>query len=493
MSHPPAYLSPDLKVGRSRIAGQKLRPQSMIIINERAKDLEQARLQLRQQHGFDGEDLLSDQAASASLSSLASLSLKGGSRKVRLPATQERVQAALQLIKANIHTHQPSAHSLLWSEDRLIIDLGSMYIKYGFSSNPTPQFTLSVYAKSLSPAFKYVEKRRRTLLLENPFFPIKLKNIIAKVLFQRFQVSAITFLPSQLMALLSTGESQGLVVDVGNLETTVIAVFDGRPLCLSSITSPLAGKEVNLHLKKLLLAYASVKRSSRLAPRPYTAASSTHSSVPDVTLTPSMLTLQLLEEIKTRLLFVNKARSPAPVSLADPDLEERCLATSQATAVVFPFRFKGEGYDLTIPGWIREHAYDVLFDASEGLDRLTPPQAALECLRRISSDLRASLFSKILLTGGTSASSNFAYRFQLELLDLLSRPRYASLRPLGDRLALLNSIPAAASFSPAHHAWVGAAVACGIRGVNEQVTADAFDPTIPVPDWITGYSATLVA
>ncbi|KAJ9062239.1 hypothetical protein DSO57_1012908 [Entomophthora muscae] len=412
-----------------------------------------------------------------------------------------------------------------------------MYVKYGFSSNPTPQFTLPVYSKSLLPAFKYVEKhygfytpktqelmtelggefmmedkvfqmlhcmfrthlaqapqRRRTLLLENPFFPSKLKNIITKVLFQRFQVSAVTFLPSQLMALMSMGESMGLVVDVGNLETTVLAVFDGRPLYSTSVTSPLAGKEVNIHLKKLLLGFATAKRSSRLVPpHPRIGARSAAPGLDDdVTLIPDMLTLQLLEEIKTRLLIVNKSRAAAPVSLSDPDLEERYSAIATASTIVFPFRFQGQGYDLTIPGWIREYTYDILFDTSEGLDCLTPPQAALECLRRVPTDLRASIISRLLLTGGTSASPNFSYRFQIELLDLLTQPRYASLRPLGDRLTLLNSIPTSGTFSSAHHAWAGAAVACGIRGVSEQVTADAFDPLVPVPDWITGSATSIV-
>ncbi|KAJ9062238.1 hypothetical protein DSO57_1012907 [Entomophthora muscae] len=51
-----SYTRPDLRIGRNRIPGQKMRPLSMIIINERAKDLEQARLKLQKQQESDNED-----------------------------------------------------------------------------------------------------------------------------------------------------------------------------------------------------------------------------------------------------------------------------------------------------------------------------------------------------------------------------------------------------------------------------------------------------
>lgn len=48
--------------------------------------------------------------------------------------------------------------------------------------------------------------------------------MIAKLLFDYFQVPSISFVPIHLMALLTTGITTGLIIDVGNLETSVLPV-----------------------------------------------------------------------------------------------------------------------------------------------------------------------------------------------------------------------------------------------------------------------------
>lgn len=48
--------------------------------------------------------------------------------------------------------------------------------------------------------------------------------MIARLLFDYFQVPSISFVPIHLMALLTTGLTTGLVIDVGNLETSVLPV-----------------------------------------------------------------------------------------------------------------------------------------------------------------------------------------------------------------------------------------------------------------------------
>lgn len=48
--------------------------------------------------------------------------------------------------------------------------------------------------------------------------------MIAKLLFDYFQVPSISFVPTHLMALLTTGLTTGLVIDVGHLETSILPV-----------------------------------------------------------------------------------------------------------------------------------------------------------------------------------------------------------------------------------------------------------------------------
>lgn len=62
------------------------------------------------------------------------------------------------------------------------------------------------------------------IICESPLAPVILKQMIAKLLFDYFQVPSISFVPTHLMALLTTGITTGLIIDVGNLETSVLPV-----------------------------------------------------------------------------------------------------------------------------------------------------------------------------------------------------------------------------------------------------------------------------
>jgi actin-related protein 10 len=67
-------------------------------------------------------------------------------------------------------------------------------------------------------------KSRKVIICESPLAPVVLKQMIARLLFDYFQVPSISFVPIHLMALLTTGLTTGLVIDVGNLETSVLPV-----------------------------------------------------------------------------------------------------------------------------------------------------------------------------------------------------------------------------------------------------------------------------
>lgn len=69
-------------------------------------------------------------------------------------------------------------------------------------------------------------KSRKVIICESPLAPVVLKQMIAKLLFDYFQVPSISFVPIHLMALLTTGITTGLIIDVGNLETSVLPVSD---------------------------------------------------------------------------------------------------------------------------------------------------------------------------------------------------------------------------------------------------------------------------
>ena len=67
-------------------------------------------------------------------------------------------------------------------------------------------------------------KARKVIILENPMLPLRIKQTVAKTLFEYLQIPSLSFALSPLCALLSIGRATGLVVDVGNLETCLLPV-----------------------------------------------------------------------------------------------------------------------------------------------------------------------------------------------------------------------------------------------------------------------------
>ncbi|THH15556.1 hypothetical protein EW146_g4932 [Bondarzewia mesenterica] len=182
---------------------------------------------------------------------------------------------------------------------------------------------------------------------------------------------------------------------------------------------------------------------------------------------------------------------------------------------------------LIVPGWIRERGAEVLFEGGD-VDESSVAETILDSLLKVPVDLRRTLASSILVTGGTAMLPGFIPRLHSELLRAVTsspsaahppirpdRPppptydRYASLRPLVPHFAVLNDPsprpPTAArgsanagkapAFTPATMAWIGGSLAGALKigGVEvarekwDEVDGQDFDPD---DDAVTNVPAT---
>jgi actin-related protein len=73
-------------------------------------------------------------------------------------------------------------------------------------------------------------KTYRILLIENYLTPAILRDAIYSVLLTDFQVHSVCFQPNLPMVAIATGSSKGLIIDIGEEETQVIAFCFGRVL-----------------------------------------------------------------------------------------------------------------------------------------------------------------------------------------------------------------------------------------------------------------------
>ncbi|RUS20977.1 hypothetical protein BC937DRAFT_93948 [Endogone sp. FLAS-F59071] len=444
-------------------------------------------------------------------------------------------------------TRRPSIYG---TEDRIVLDIGSLYIKCGFSGEPRPRHIIPVFASgqksrssegegyrvagefaelfeldvmSNTQALQYLEdrltqilhdiyfrylltdpKQRKIIICESPLAPVCVKQVVAKVLFQNFQVPSISWAPLHLLALLTTGLTTGLVVDCGNLETTVLPIYAARPLTPFIRTTPLAGRSLTARLKELLLEHGHLVPPSNI-----------HSSqAPRIQIPESLLNTALLEDIKTRFLFVSpvsarhrspRRRSstrPPPDDQQEEDEDEDMTFASVATDVKYPIRIddrygqsEGNGVaTLIIPGWVRERAAEALFDGDE--DEASVSGCILDVLMKLQPDLRRPLTSSILLIGGTTLLPGFETRLHQELLHTLRNPselekiRYARhLSGVAESVAFLDDpqAPHGGSgrvFMGNCRGWVGGSLIGSLKSSGPEILKEKFVGT--VPDWSTG-------
>ncbi|KAK4702740.1 actin-related protein 10, partial [Phenoliferia sp. Uapishka_3] len=356
-----------------------------------------------------------------------------------------------------------SRHSLYGTEDRVVLDLGSRIWKVGFSGEPNPRECKSVLImlgveqggdsngattlwglekgevgevewevreERLKRGLRNVwfnnlmsdPKARKVIVIENALMSTRVKTMIARVLFENLQVPSLNFASSHLLSLLATGTVTGLVIDVGNLETTALSIYSSRPLYPLLLATPTAGRKVTSRLRSLLLRYG------KYVPPPPSMTTIPASPTP-TKIPPGVLTEELLEEIKTRCCFVGDPIVQPPTSSLDDlfstqtppesepdeseadfamDLEEgydeasdlpllrrmekryKDIATAKTISLQIPAMSGpvptsgvGKGW-LLIPGWVRERAAEVLFE--EGTeDERSVTEVILEALLRVRS------------------------------------------------------------------------------------------------------------
>ncbi|KIJ14470.1 hypothetical protein PAXINDRAFT_135114 [Paxillus involutus ATCC 200175] len=412
-------------------------------------------------------------------------------------------------------------------------------------------------------------KSRKVILVEHPLLPLYIKDIFAKVLFGNLQVPSISFASSHLLSLLSVGRITGLVIDCGHLESTALPIFAARPMFPHLRTTPLAGTRFTSHLRALLLLFGSYIPPPSSLSVVNSASSSRSTRVPQEILTDALVEdIKTRGCFVSTALESNReaTRSFSPAPTSEPDLppssdaamsesefsrasegRESVASSQQASSefsvVSHPRDEPGSGENylqvlanmymrhssatdiqlrvvppvsqqmgtgrgtLIVPGWIRERAAEVLFEGGD-VDESSVAEVILEALLKVPVDLRKTLVSSILVTGGTAMLPGFIPRLHAELLRAIVPPtapprqptrsgkpsppaydRYAALRPLVPHIAILNNpVPQPSSssrananagkapaFSPSSMAWVGGSLAGALKTGGVEVSREKWD------------------
>ncbi|KAJ1658371.1 hypothetical protein IWQ61_002375 [Dispira simplex] len=324
-------------------------------------------------------------------------------------------------------------------------------------------------------------KLRKVLICDSPLCPVQLKETVAKVLFEYFQVPALIYFPAPGLSLVTTGSVSGLVVDCGHLETVVTPVFEGHTLIPYIQTTPLAGKALSHNLRELLLSHAILESPTN----------------PEVSLA-SLLSDKIIEDIKCRFLFASPVRPTFDTRVTFPDEQAQWYQQMTTTTdIVYPVSYPVSEtqdfsskspvpaplYRIRIPGWVRERAADILFNGDAEADILGIPRILLNCLLKVPIDLRQTLISSCLVLGNTGMLPNFTHRLHVELqyLMLQNRKYSATLKSLCNHAAFLDAKTNGDVFARGNRTWIGGSLVGSLRCQGSEITLDQFDGQ--VPDW----------
>ncbi|KAI9029787.1 hypothetical protein CLU79DRAFT_480677 [Phycomyces nitens] len=152
--------------------------------------------------------------------------------------------------------------------------------------------------------------------------------------------------------------------------------------------------------------------------------------------------------------------------------------TSHANDVYY--RLEDREGILVIPGWIREHAAEILFSPTDE-DLCSIEECLLDSLLKVPGDLRHELVSSIILTGGSSMMAGFQTRLHHNLVNKIKLAKYSKLSGLLQSVKFLDSPSRSDIFPKNSQAWVGGSLVGALQLSGQVVNREQFDGR--VPDW----------
>lgn len=209
------------------------------------------------------------------------------------------------------------------------------------------------------------------LLTEAPLNPRTNRDHTAEIFFETFQTPALFFAPPAVLSLYASGRTTGVVLDIGEGVTHCVPVYEGYALPHSVTRSDVSGRDVTRQMQLLL-------RRSGLA---FTTTAES----------------DLVKTMKEHVCYV----------AADPDKEEEGASETQYQLP--------DGQAVTLSSE-RFRAPEILFNPTLiGSEELGAQDILVKSIMKSDIDLRSTLFSQIVLAGGSTLLPGFGDRLLNEV------------------------------------------------------------------------------
>lgn len=211
------------------------------------------------------------------------------------------------------------------------------------------------------------------LLTEAPLNPRQHRDKVAEIFFETFRAPALFFAPPAVLSLYASGRTTGVVLDVGEGLTHAVPVYEGFALPHSVTRSDVAGRDVTRQMQLLL------RRSG-------------------LTFTTTA-EADLVKRMKEETCYLTQ--TPA---------EDSTVVKESRTQYQLP---DGQAVTLSTE---RYQAPNVLFDPSLfGSEEAGVADVLVDSIMKSDIDLRSTLFSQVVLAGGSTLFPGFGDRMLYEV------------------------------------------------------------------------------
>jgi len=238
------------------------------------------------------------------------------------------------------------------------------------------------------------------LLTEAPLNPRQNRERTAELFFETFRAPAVFFAPPAVLSLYASGRTTGVVLDVGEGVTHCVPVYEGYALPHSVSRVDVAGRDVTSHLQLLL-------RRSGLA----FSTTAENDMVKTMKEKACYVSLDPLSDNPTSTDHTSSATQSDPAATSASSSSGAPSADSASKAEYqLP---DGQAISLSSE---RHRAPEVLFRPSLiGSEEMGVPDTLVHSIMKSDLDLRSTLFSQIVLAGGSTLTPGFGDRLLAEV------------------------------------------------------------------------------
>lgn len=256
-------------------------------------------------------------------------------------------------------------------------------------------------------------------IIDSLFTPLKVRRDLAKLLFDTFSVANLRIEPQEIMTLYSTSKQSGLIVETGELNTTIVPIYQGYVVNSGVVYNDIAGE---------------------------------------------FLTKQYLNVHRCKMDFYNVNSQYEEAKKIKEKFSEVLLDPSKIGSEAEKFDdFKLPDGNIIKVGDERYKIPELMFNPlSQGIDRKGIHEMINESISKCDSFIRSSMYSHIILGGGNTMIKNFPERLKKEIEVDQKKNYYIQETDKPPKIDIEYSNDSKYS------AWIGASGICSLRIIQNK-------------------------